>query len=705
VRARDPDADGFVDREGVKLFYEVFGSGDPTILLVPTTPIVHSRMWKGQVAYLARHFRVVTYDGRGNGRSGRPRGPECYDDRKLTDDALAVLDATGSDRFVAAGLCSGTKVAVRLAAEHPDRVLAVVAFAPNIPFGPDLSNSCGRAFEFDFDAILDTDEGWAKCNRHYWLRDWSGWAQFWADQLFPEPHSTKQIEDMAAWMGGTTGEVQLFREDSPHPMTEQEGEALCRRVRCPVLVLHGDRDACQPRSRSERVAELTGGVLVPMEGVGHIPNGREPVKVDLLMGDFIRRAAGTVRPPPRWTRGLARPKRALYLSSPIGLGHARRDLAIADELRALVPDLQVDWLTQHPVTRFLEGRGERIHPASDALANESAHIESQAAEHDVHVFQALRDMDEILVANFLVFHDLLEGEPYDLVIGDEAWDVDHFLHENPELKRTSFVWMTDFVGMMPLPDGGQREAFLTADYNAEMIEHVERFPGIRDRSVFVGNPEDIVPGAFGPGLPEIRAWTEARYAFAGYVTGFDPAALPDREEVRAELGYHSDEKVCVVTVGGSGVGDALLRRVVEAFPAAQRRVPELRMVVVAGPRIDTSRLPAVEGPEILGYVNDLYRLFVASDLAIAHGGLSTCMELTAVRRPFLYFPIRHHFEENIHVRHRLERYGAGRRMDYATADVDAIAEAIAEEIGRDVDYLPVETDGAARAATLIAELV
>ena len=129
------------------------------------------------------------------------------------------------------------------------------------------------------------------------------------------------------------------------------------------------------------------------------------------------------------------------------------------------------------------------------------------------------------------------------------------------------------------------------------------------------------------------------------------------------------------------------------------------MVVVAGPRIDTSRLPAVDGPEIRGYVDDVYRLFAASDLAIAHGGLSTCMELASVRRPFLYFPIRHHFEENIHVRYRLERYGAGRRMDYATADPDAIAEAIAEEIGRDVDYLPVETDGAARAAALIGDLL
>ena len=78
------------------------------------------------------------------------------------------------------------------------------------------------------------------------------------------------------------------------------------------------------------------------------------------------------------------------------------------------------------------------------------------------------------------------------------------------------------------------------------------------------------------------------------------------------------------------------------------------------------------------------------------------MELTANRRPFLYFPLRHHFEQNFHVRHRLERYRAGRCMDFETADPADIAAAIASEIGRNVDYRPVATDGAARAAALIA---
>jgi predicted glycosyltransferase len=221
--------------------------------------------------------------------------------------------------------------------------------------------------------------------------------------------------------------------------------------------------------------------------------------------------------------------------------------------------------------------------------------------------------------------------------------------------------------------------------------------------VFVGNPDDVVPDAFGPDLPQIRDWTEQHYDFAGYVTGFEPVA--DREKLRHQLGYGPREQVCVVTVGGSGVGGHLLRRVIKAFPAAKALVPELRMVVVAGPRIDPESLPQLDGLEIQAYVHELYRHLAACDLAVVQGGLTTSMELTANRRPFLYFPLRHHFEQNFHVRHRLERYGAGRRMDFETDGTEEIAVAIAQEIGREVDYQPVETDGAARAAKLIAELL
>ncbi len=407
-----------------------------------------------------------------------------------------------------------------------------------------------------------------------------------------------------------------------------------------------------------------------------------------------------------WTRALGRRRKALYVSSPIGLGHAQRDVAIADELRKLHPDLEIDWLAQHPVTAVLETHGERIHPMSAELASESAHIAAESSGHDLNAFQAIRRMDEILLANFMVFHDVVAEGHYDLVVGDEAWDIDYYLHENPELKRTAFAWMTDFVGWLPMPAGGEREAFVTADYNAEMIEHVERFPRVRDRAIFVGEPDDIVPDDFGPGLPSIRDWTERHFAFSGYITGFDPAPLIEgRDDLRRELGFRSDERVVLVTVGGSGVGEALLRRVIASYPDAARRVNGLRMIAIAGPRIDPSSLGAPPGVEVRAFVPSLYRHLAACDLAVVQGGLTTTMELAAARRPFLYFPLRNHFEQNRHVRHRLKRYGAGRYMDYATSTPELIAEAIASELDRPIDYRPVETDGAARAAALVAQVI
>ena len=240
-----------------------------------------------------------------------------------------------------------------------------------------------------------------------------------------------------------------------------------------------------------------------LEGSGHLPHARDPVRVNRLIRGFV----APERPPRSWARGRSRAKRALYLSSPIGLGHARRDIAIAGELRRLHPDLEVDWLAQHPVTAALDSAGEKVHPASRLLANESRHVESESAEHDLHCFQAWRRMDEILVANFMVFHDLVREQHYDLWIADEGWEIDYFLHENPEEKRAAYAWLTDFVGWLPMQDGGDHEAALTADYNAEMIEQIARFPRVRDRAIFVGDPEDVVPDAFGPDLPLIRDWT------------------------------------------------------------------------------------------------------------------------------------------------------------------------------------------------------
>jgi len=483
-------------------------------------------------------------------------------------------------------------------------------------------------------------------------------------------------------------------------------EAAYGRIACPMLVVHGRKDPIAPVAAAEKIAALTGCELAIFDGAGHAPHARFPARFNSLMRDFRERLLDAPRSGPvaplksRRDRG----KRVPYLSSPIGLGHARRDLAVTRELRRLRPDLQVDWLAQDPVTRFLAANNETLHPASRRLANESAHIEAEAGEHDLNAFQAIRSMDEILIENFMVFQDVLEQDRHDVVIADETWDVDHYWHEHPDLKKAQIAWFTDFVGCVPFAENGPREAFLTTVYNAEMIGHVERHPQVRDRAIFVGGPQDIADLGFGDGLPHMRDWVPKHYEFSDYIIGTHPTEFGPRADLRAEFDYDDGRKTCIIAAGGSGVGAQLIRRILAACPHARARIPDLRMIVVTGPRLDPAGFDWPEGVEARAFVPDLDRHLAACDLALVQGGLTTCMELAAAGTPFLYFPLRNHFEQNFQVAARLDRYNAGRRMTYADATPERIAEAMLEELRSPRVPHPVARDGAQRAAAMLAEL-
>lgn len=708
MRAKLPDTEDVIDRDGVRIHYETYGEGDHTILFVPTWSLVHSRNYKGQIPYFSEHFRCITYDPRGNGKSDRPLDPEAYRLKDYVGDALAVMDATGTNKAILFGYSLSGLVVAALAAHHDERVEAVVTVGTNSPLAGAYEYKTYGSYELD----LETHEGWQKYNRGYWRKDYPDFTDFFTRQIFIEPHSTKQIEDCLGWAAETDGEVLIATMEEKAKDELVMDEAAYRQIRCPMLAIHGEKDPVAMLDTSRIVSELTGCELAVIPGAGHAPHARFPAKVNIMMRDFLARELGAWRP--KNAHGEARPsstrkgngrKKALYLSSPIGLGHGRRDLAISRELRKLHPELQVDWLAQDPVTRLLAANDERIHPASVRLANESMHIESEAGEHDLNAFQAIRSMDEILIANFMIFQEAVEQEDYDLVIADEAWEIDYYWHEHPELKRAQIAWLTDFVGWVPMPSNGEHEAFLTTDYNAEMIGHVEGHPELRDRAIFVGNPADIVPHGFGKDLPDMRDWIPEHFDFCGYVLGEHPAQFGPRRELRDRLGYRDGEKICIVTVGGSGVGGSLIRRILAAYPIAKRRIPELRMIVVTGPRLDPASFDLPEGVEARAFVPDLDRHLAACDLALVQGGLTTTMELASAGTPFLYFPLRNHFEQNFHVAHRLDQYGAGRRMIFDESDPDRIAEAMVEELAEPKEYRQVEADGAARAARMLSDLL
>ena len=205
----------------------------------------------------------------------------------------------------------------------------------------------------------------------------------------------------------------------------------------------------------------------------------------------------------------------------------------------------------------------------------------------------------------------------------------------------------------------------------------------------------------------MRDWVPKHFDFAGYIIGEHPADIRQpRRPARAASAIGPDERVCIVTVGGSGVGAHLIRRILQSYPMVRARLPELRMIVVAGPRIDPRSLDAPAGVEVRAFVPDLDRHLAACDLALVQGGLTTCMELTAAGTPFLYFPLKNHFEQNFHVAHRLDRYR--RRTAHGVRDLDAGHDCRRDGCcvaGAAPDFKPVEADGAARAARMLAELI
>jgi len=283
MRACEPSRDGFVERQGVKIHYEVYGDGRPTILLMPTWTIIHKRFWKMQLGYLSRHHRVVSFDGRGGGRSDRPSGVDAYVVDEYVGDTLAVLDATGTERAILVASSCGALWGTIVAADHPERVDGIVHIAPAVGLAPGHP----ERQVFGFDDELETVDGWAKYNLHHWRRDYRDFLEFFFAQCFSEPHSTKQIEDCVEWGLDIDPETLAETHRAISLCRNQQFIETCIRVRCPVLVIHGDGDRLRPHAQGAALAQATSGTLVTLESAGHLPQARDPVRVNLLIKQFV----------------------------------------------------------------------------------------------------------------------------------------------------------------------------------------------------------------------------------------------------------------------------------------------------------------------------------------------------------------------------------------------------------------------------------
>jgi pimeloyl-ACP methyl ester carboxylesterase len=295
-RARYPDDYGYVEREGVRVFWERYGDGDPTILFLPTWTLIHSRCWKAQIPYFARHCRVLTFDPRGNGRSDRPTEPRLYAESEFVADALAVMDVTDTRQAALVSLSRGAQRALLFAADHPERVLAAAFIGPFFPVSPFhglrwrvMARPRLQPALFVAPPIAT---GWLKFNGAYWRKDYKDFVEWFMRRSLNMPHATKQIEDAIDWALDTDADTLIASTigDLAAPATRRDQTKLARRVRCPVLVISAPNDKISAHADARALAQVTGGELLSVPDGGHFPHARKPVAVNLALRQFVDRA-------------------------------------------------------------------------------------------------------------------------------------------------------------------------------------------------------------------------------------------------------------------------------------------------------------------------------------------------------------------------------------------------------------------------------
>jgi pimeloyl-ACP methyl ester carboxylesterase len=292
-RARYPDRTDTVDRDDGWIAWEAYGSGDPPIVFVPPWQIVHSRVWKAQIPDFARRHHVIAFDNRGNGRSDRPVDPATHTTLARAENLAAVMDAAGAPSAVLVGLSSASGPMIVFAAQHPERVLGLVFVCPATPFG---EPNPGR--DVPFEDLLPDDDGWRKENIHSWRRNFRGYLEFFFSEAFPEPHSTKQHEDAVGYGLDTDAESLAATLRAPPTVDLDTVSGMCARIGAPTLVIQGTDERISHVTQASGLARaIPHARLVLIEGGGHIVNTRDPVRVNLLIRDFIQtiKASGNAR--------------------------------------------------------------------------------------------------------------------------------------------------------------------------------------------------------------------------------------------------------------------------------------------------------------------------------------------------------------------------------------------------------------------------
>jgi len=393
----------------------------------------------------------------------------------------------------------------------------------------------------------------------------------------------------------------------------------------------------------------------------------------------------------------------LYISGSLGLGHITRDLAIANSLRKLLPQVEIEWLAADPASTFLIEAGEKMVAGAERYADENLAAEKTAKGASLNLLSYLLKSRGEWKKNIEFFLNLIASKKYDLVIGDETYEISLALREHKELKTFPFVMIFDFVGLHAMTRNPLEHLGVYYWNRVWCHDYRLKIKPSYNLALFVGEPEDVPDETFGFRLPNRREMAKASYTFIGYVFPFDARKFPDKEAMRVKLGY-GETPLLICSLGGTAIGKELLELCGKAYLLAKKKIPDLHAVFVTGPRLPVDSVSLPEGAEVKGFIPKLYEHFAACDLAIVQGGATSTFELTALRRPFIYFPLEGHCEQ-ANVARILSHRGAGVEMSLSKTTPELLAEKIISTIGSSLSYPDLPANGAGKAARLLVDLL
>jgi UDP-N-acetylglucosamine:LPS N-acetylglucosamine transferase len=396
-------------------------------------------------------------------------------------------------------------------------------------------------------------------------------------------------------------------------------------------------------------------------------------------------------------------QKILFVSGCIGLGHVTRDISIANELSKLNSSVEIVWMADLPASTYLREMGANVLPGLEHVSKGANDLcDEHAKDYALNLYPWWLAWYATFPERVKAMVEAADKENVDLIVGDETYDLYIEYVKHPKSKKRPFLLILDFVGGH-LSDGIPKKKLPLWFFNKWTRDYLKQAYG-KEGTLFIGEANDVIDEKLGMLLPSRRDVVKQYATCVGYSLNFDPRSIPSKQELRAKLGY-GPEPLVIVTVGGTAAAAPLLRKAAEAYPIMKKAIPNLKMVIVAGPRVAREYVKRDNGLDVKGMVPNLYEHMAAADLTISAGGGTTTQELQALNKPFIYFPLEQHFEQQIDVAYHLKRDNIGVNMVFSKTTPEALAAAALENIGKTMNYPKLPTDGSRLAAKHISDLL